>query len=206
MKLEIMLMLFFIGCGSLNPLKKENREYTFEEVRSIKVGQDSTKNILHKFGEPNEKLEIEEKNLGYKNGTQWTFDESDHSRFSTLIIEDVVQSISWEVKKNEPEEKIEFLLSKINRSWVVVPEPVINPHTMPMMCSLVDKKSGMRIEIHGYKKVVESFTRWNPKLKVKEVEKNNKKPVFCLAGHCSSVSEPPEWKNNHCKFLEKLIK
>ena len=76
---------------------------------------------------------------------------------------------------------------------------------MPTKCYLVDEKKGISVLVNAYKKAPSFISFWNPAMGKNKKWFDDSTPEFCIAGHCSRVTDPDAWKQNHCGWLEKIV-
>ncbi|MDC0980251.1 hypothetical protein OAQ84_00800 [Bdellovibrionales bacterium] len=176
------------------------------DIQTLKVGVDMESAVISKLGLPKEKLIRKDKEFGAGKMFQWNYDISGYNRLSVFLVDNVLQSVSWDIWESDPEFKIENILSKVDANFEIIKEPVRNPHAMPSKCYLVDNKKGISIKVDSYKKAAIFLSFWNPKLSKKTKWFDDSTPEFCIAGLCSKVTDPKAWKHNHCEWLEKLVK
>lgn len=204
-KVILVVCIFqLLGCSILNNISAP--KISFEGFMNIKVGKMKMKNIKNKYGKPSNRHEIEKKYIGYENASQWVYKRDGYSRLYITFESEVVRSAFWDVRDNEVEENIEKLLEKVkSKKWLVVKEPARNPHAMPSKCKLVSNERGISILIEGYEKKVSSISLWKPSTMKNQKWFDDSTPEFCIANHCSKVTDPNAWKHNHCEWLEKLV-
>lgn len=172
------------------------------------MGNEVKSSILTKLGKPSEKLSIEKRITGIENSEVWDYESEAFNRLSVIFVENMADTITWNIRENEKEGQLRFLLTKLEANWKVVHDSVSNPHAMPNMCFLIDESKGIKIEINAYREIVESVTKWSlrtiagQKLGVKSPELYSE---YCIAGHCSSASKNRKWKVNHCEYLKKVV-
>jgi len=207
-KYLLVLSFFLQGCSSFKKINDQNsKEVNFDSFLKIQIGSDSGKVLTNNMGDASEKRNINREDIGYKNTEKWVYKESGHRRISIILVNNVAQSVSMNIWKEDPEVDIVKLLKRIKGNWKIIPAPVVNPHAMPFICYLEDEKKGLFIGINVHREAVESVIRWNPSfIKFKRMPNIKAGAEYCIAGHCASVTNSSGWKHNHCDYLNKLIK
>lgn len=121
---------------------------------------------------------------------------------------DVLISKSWNVNEEDKESSIISVLENIKGSWTVIKEPMTNPHAAPSLCYLEDLKAGRLVKVDGNNKKVSEISVWVPDENEKSIKVQLSKNVgkeFCIAGHCSKVTNPEARAHNQCEWLEQLV-
>lgn len=174
-KIKLYFFVVLILTGCVLAKVKDKNTISYSKVKLLKVGVDSEKSIK-----------------GYE-------------RLFLEVKGGVLKSVHWSIWDEDDEFNVGVLLSKVNANFKIIKEPVTNPHRMPSMCYLVDNNTGISIKVSTPKHSAESISFWEPSSMKGKKWFDDSTPEFCIANHCSRVTDPGAWKYNHCEWLEKLI-
>jgi hypothetical protein len=186
MKLFLIGLICAVGMSCTN-LQKDKDINDWEIFSRLEIGKDSQETIKRKFGVPDE---IYAEQLG-PNEEQWNYFRKKIPKIHMLFINGTLQSASIDVWSRDTLTDLTYLLSVFSGDWKVVKEEPVSVHFMPFQCYLVDESSGKRIEIHAYKKIAESISRWNPQMPQKKSKK---------------LKKYPDVDENRCAWLVEFIK
>ena len=204
MRVFIVSLLVYLtaGCSTLS-LKGD---FGFEDIASIKPNEANKKTILTKFGQPDKKETLPPEKGNFKEPIEyWGFKKGKVVRLHIAFANEKLQSIAYDIYEEDPEYDLATLLGKINGQYQIIKEPVRNPHSMPTKCYLVDEKKGISVLVNAFKKAPSFISFWNLEVGKDKKWFDDSTPEFCIAGHCSRVTDPDAWKHNHCEWLEKLV-
>ena len=197
-----LFVCLFASCSTILSKKSPS----FENMMELSPGQSSKKEVLARFGKPDEKDFLPRKEIQSKEPLEfWAFKKGKAIRFHMTFLKNKLQSMAYDIYEEDPEFNLKFLLDKVDGQFQVIKEPVRNPHAMPSKCYLVDEKKGVSILVGSYKKAPSFVSFWNPSLGKKKKWFDDSTPEFCIAGYCSRVTDPDAWEYNHCEWLEKMV-
>ncbi len=188
-----MLSIFLISCSILE--KNNNYKKDWDLFLETEIGKDSSEIIVKRFGKPDEvdnRLTLPEHMEA--NEEQWSYMRSGTPKIGVYFNNGILEAISMDVWDGEEVIVLANLLNKFHGKWRVEQEPVTIPHAMPFLCYMIDDSSGKQIEIHGYKKIVESISKFSLRV-LKERKKYRKKSKAY-----------PDVDPNRCDWLAEYLK
>jgi hypothetical protein len=188
-------IITLLGCASLQT--KQFLDFGTKEFKQLRVGVDTKDRVKGRLGLPDD-----------DSGDRWVYHLREAPKLWLFFDNDVLSSASWSVWEADTANNVEALLREFDGDWQVIKEPMTNPHSAPYLCYLEDLKNGKRVEIDGNKKSVSEVTTWQPHLNDKSIKDQlvrNMGKEFCIAGHCSKVTNPEAWAHNQCQWLEQLV-
>lgn len=191
-----------LGCATVAPKDK----FKFSDVRSYQLKVLTQSDFIKKLGQPDKKEHLPEGIDSFKKPIDyWEYESKGALRLHLTFFEEKLISVAYDIYEKDPEYNLAILLKKLDGNFKVIKEPARNPHAMPSMCYLVDEKKGVSVLVSAVKRAPEVVSFWLPELVKNPKWFDDSTPEFCIAGHCSRVTDPDAWKYNHCEWLEKLI-
>src|SRR3989344_7511952 len=159
--LTLILSVFVTNCSILQ--NKQERLKGWNLFSLFEIDKDTEENVKKVLGNPSDIYNIKSKDKN-KKIEQWTYFREGMSTIRIIFTNSLVQYIFMDVWEGEDVQVLSYLLDKFPGKWKIAQEEPISAHFMPRTCYLTDKALGKRIEIDGYKKVVESISKENPNL------------------------------------------
>lgn len=187
MKYSIVILvgIFLMSCSATQKQKEHLNDWSL--FSQLEIGKDTQESVRAKLGDP---TEIDSEYLK-PNEVQWNYLRREVPKIGVFFIDGILQYSSMDVWEGEDIQILSYLLDKLPGKWKVEQEKPVSAHFMPFLCYLIDEKNGKKIEIHGYKKVVESIYRWDSKLPPKKVK---------------SAKTYPDVDPNRCDWLKDFLK
>lgn len=202
------LLVTLLSCSSIR--KASLAKVSYSKFRALNVGEVTTEEAKQALGSPDKihYLGKENRIVEKSDKGQWIYKDKGLNKLYLYFESDVLISKSWNVNEEDKESSIEKVLRDIKADWAIVKEPMTNPHAGPTQCYLEDLKRGKMVKVHGYKKKVSEISVWIPTKNEKSIKEHLYRNVgkeFCIAGHCSKVTDPEAWEHNHCEWLKKMV-
>jgi hypothetical protein len=145
------VIFILIGCSSFP--KKDQSDFSFQNVKQLKIGQTTLSEIVNTFGEPAEVARAE-------GSETWTYKDhvTNYQRLTvTLNSSSILQSVVWLPLPNEEETSLQKIKGRLPQSnFKKVPAPDDNPHSISSMTSYVDEKLGMTLLYQNGRNTVEA--------------------------------------------------
>ncbi len=197
------MLTFLLSCSGLST----KDEFTFDKIISVKPNIANRNRIQAKFGPPDEREILSPKKTTHKVPVEyWGYKKRGFTRLHLTFSKEKLQSISYDIFENDSEFNLKSLLIKLKADFKVIKEPVRNPHAMPTMCYLIDNSKGISVLVNSYKQAPTLVSFWIPGTKKDKEWFDYSTPEFCIADHCSKVTNHTKSQYNQCEWLEKLLK
>lgn len=187
MRLLLIGLVWSLATSCISPLKENKFTSDWNQLSRLKINKDTQEDVKLELGTPDE---VYTEQLG-PNEEQWNYVRDGVPKIRLLFINKILQSFSTSIWNQEPLTSLELLLKEFSGSWQIVKEEPISPHYMPFHCYLVDELSGKKIQIHAYKKIAVSISKWNPNIPQVKSQKGKK---------YADVDE------NRCSWLKLFLK
>lgn len=187
-------IIYLLGCQSL---QENEKKINIKQFSEIIIGITKKIEVERMLGKPDK-----------VNKERWGYRVASAEKMWIAFKDNKVSSVSMSVWESDEIRDVELLLQSFLGNWVVFKEPMSNPHSAPSLCYLEDLDQGKRVRINGYGKTVEHIAKWKPEKTQKSIKEylySNVGKEFCVADHCSKVTNPTAWKHNHCEWLKKIV-
>ncbi len=202
------LLVTLLGCSSLR--NTNSIKISYSKFEALNVGGMTAEEVRQALGTPDKTYYIGKENRIVEKSEkwQWIYEVKNLNKLYLYFESDVLVSKSWNVDEEDKESSVKNVFEYIKGNWVVVKEPMTNPHAAPNQCYLEDLKSGHLVKVNGNSKKVSEISAWVPAKNEKSIKEQlhmNVGKEFCIAEHCSKVTSPEAWKHNQCEWLEQMV-
>ncbi len=201
---SVLISFFVAGCVTL--FNKSKSEFTVDELLKLKISVDTSEVIKKRLGNPHEKIFYSSQVKGGEKSEKWIYIFEKTPKLWLFFKGGILEHASLGVWDRDNVSSVGGLLSQLEgQTWSIVKEPVRNPHSMPNMCMLVSERLGINVKVNSMMRRVDEINLWNPSIKRKIKWFDDSVPEFCIANHCSNVTDPNAWEHNHCEWLEEIV-
>lgn len=149
--LSFFLVFGLAGCQGLQTSSTTRPELSLSIAEEMHVGKTKQSEILARLGTPDRIIDLNDTNLGGQ-GKIWAYfadgiRSAGRISFSFPANSEIVDSISWDVREGDPEQKLDNALSRFKGANFVMARPKYwdNPHASPDEVFYNDLKSGLTI-------------------------------------------------------------
>ena len=181
MKIITVIFLFLIGCVSAQK-HAGVAKYNLSTVESLRLGEQTTSDVLAILGAPNEKVDLSKIPQVRKIGTVWQYNEGEYPRISVFFENNILKSVTWKVRDSDPEQSIDVVKKRYPYKWRISVVPPSTAHSSPEICRLTDSVSSLSFDVRASVRQVTLITRSLP--------------------HNSSNASFEAWKADLCGFLK----
>jgi hypothetical protein len=172
--LSFLTLIFAVcGCSTISGAQK-NSMLDFQKVQSINLG--TTQNVVQDLlGHPSQVLQISSP----ENEVVWLYQAGKYNATRASFVFNTTSGIllskTWEVRADDPEQKLERALQHFqDAKFTLREEEWINPHAAPDEIYYENRNVGIVIEVRKLRQEVAAITWLDPKSR--SVAKNMQQP------------------------------
>ncbi len=190
--------LGIIGCQGLRTKTALRPELSLSLAKEIQVGRTKQNEVISRLGQPDRVLDMSQTNLA-SNGKIWAYLEGGFESTGRISVSfptdsDIVDSVSWDVRDGDPEQKLENTFSRFKETSFVKTRPRVweNPHSSPDEIFYEDSKSGLTIVYLQTPRRVAAITWVSPNRATSSETETMAAPPYpyCIVGLCASQPKP----------------